>query len=132
MIHINEETAIKLLHQAIEQRGGDYVYERSGEAACLYVHEEDGKKVAGCIVGLALVDAGVPLETMDENPTSVPAASGLLRQLAVHGLLTYTESAAIIFDNVQTRQDLGVPWQEAYNEGIQNYALYEANRVSDE
>lgn len=134
MIHINEETAIKLLHQAIEQRGGDYVYNRPLDSdSCFYVHEEDGQKVAGCIVGLALADAGIPLERMEFRIAGVvPAASGLLSTLHDAELLTFTVAAAYLLDNVQTKQDVGFSWQEAYDDGIKNYALYEANRVSDE
>lgn len=122
-IMINEEEAVKLLTAAVEERGSDFVYEKpDGESTCLYVHQDPttGNVSPGCMVGLALNRAGIPLNVMQGDLSS---AKGLLLALKRSGYVNYTSAASNIFSEVQHRQDTGIPWGDALDQGIAYYAM---------
>jgi hypothetical protein len=120
-----------LVDQAIKQRGEDFKYEKNG-GSCQYVHAiktynedtysaeydyENGKP--GCLVGLALIKAGVPLSEFqwcnDEDSNSA------INHLRREGYIKESsEEARHYLYNIQTSQDNGHAWgvaREAANRG---------------
>lgn len=120
-----------LVDQAIKQRGEDFKYEKNGDS-CQYVHAietyseetystdydyENGKP--GCLVGLALIKAGVPLEEFRYcNEEDSNSAINHLRRGGY--IKESTEEARRYLFSIQTSQDNGHSWgvaREAANRG---------------
>ena len=136
-IHIDGEKALSLLEECVRERGEDYVYpkaEMNGD--CVYVFGTDmvpvdvdeygddlfaeqavGELTPGCMVGLALAKAGVPLgaflalEINREEP-----ASSAIPYLREAGYLTATGAAIDVFLAAQQAQDAQKSWGEALGE----------------
>lgn len=111
MITIDLARARELINECIDDRGEDYVYEKpSGSSVCLYVHHyEEGVSSAGCIVGMALNKAGIPLDEIDTQMN----ASHLLRLLEDNEMLEVSNNAVEYLQYVQDRQDKGATWADA-------------------
>jgi hypothetical protein len=110
-ITIDAAKALDLLAGAVKARGEDYMYDAEGRhgGACYYA--TDGKP--DCMVGQALADAGVPIDTLNAlNP------KGAFAQDAVDYLrgndVDITPGARKVFRAAQRRQDMGVLWGSAY------------------
>jgi hypothetical protein len=127
-IHLTEEDAKRLLREAVAERGEDYVYpkplvDHEGEGTltsqCFYTHSPamDGRDeseglAAGCLVGLVLNKAGVPLGVLREHDNGTRARS-FMGSLGYAGVLTFEEGAADILTKVQFRQDGGDTWGDS-------------------
>jgi hypothetical protein len=124
-VHIDLAKAKALVEECIAERGEKHVYEKEG-STCKYVHnvgqvmgenefeyEDDfSEAVPGCIVGLALSKAGVPLEFMGGS-RNMDGSNDLLDAAQRHGHLTYTDQAEAFLGNCQASQDGGAEWGEA-------------------
>jgi hypothetical protein len=137
MIELNISTVARLLTDAVADRGADYEYrpisDGQGSTDCAYVHGTDhvavdldldgeeileeqvvGDLAPGCIVGHALISAGIsPLKFIELKINRNTGVFGALGALADDGLLTFTEGAAQIFSDVQSLQDQRVLWGKA-------------------
>lgn len=117
MIDIDAETAVRLLHDVVQERGADFVYKPSGDEGngCSYVHEnEDGDPMPGCGVGLALINAGVPIGAFNELDINFGyGAWAALQRLKTAGHVDFTINAAHILERFQARQDDEVKYSES-------------------
>ncbi len=121
MISITTERALELLTECVAERGEEYVYTSEGDVtnrypditpACYYVHQDsDGVKSPGCIAGLALHKAGVPLDVLEEHERMT--ANSLLRSLRSLGIIDYDDDAAYALRRAQVIQDDGGTWGAA-------------------
>lgn len=110
MLHIDYAKAKELLEQAVQERGEDYVYEPQTYMVCLYVHtEEDDSLTPGCGVGVALVNAGIPIQVV-KNMNEVGSAGFAIRRLKEMGYLTFTDKGLELLKEFQYRQDRENPW----------------------
>ena len=106
------------IHKAVEDRGRDWVYPRfeeneKGEEVynkewtragdCLYVKDD---LTPACIVGYALVEAGIPARDMQV----LEDAEELVR---AHLSLDVSERMTLALDRAQSVQDRGGSWGEA-------------------
>lgn len=124
MLNLTLEKAKSLVDEAIEERGKDFVYKRQPDMDCKYVHEgvvwdpeveeyvdDDSVLEPGCLVGLALHKAGIPLDKM--SAVEGRPAKDLLASLEQRGYVTFDIEAADFLDAVQKNQDSGYSWSEA-------------------
>lgn len=113
-----------LVDQAIKQKGEDYVYPRAGGGSCVYVDTviEHGPEYGeirevptcpSCLVGYALVKAGVDQEWFLEREINDGSASEVLGALRDDGIIMRDDEVEEYFSTVQRNQDAGVPWGEA-------------------
>lgn len=119
MKHLDLETAIKLSDEAIAKMGESFVYEdengntpsfHSG-VACQYIHDKEGDKTPGCIVGHVMVAFGIDPD--DIIPHENDSSNNLLEQLGEIGILTYDNTAKSYLRSLQSNQDEGKTWGEA-------------------
>ena len=151
-IKIDFARAQELVNLAIAQRGEDYLYNNphrdsyysdeynpreyadpatpenfSGGPACLYVHKKrTGELEAGCLVGLALNIAGVPLEEFDQHNHD-GASEWIYQSKTVEA----TEKAQSFLLEVQQRQDQGLSWGAARDASDRTY-MHLSDRFNDE
>lgn len=91
MIALTLERTKQLLAEAVAERGEEYVYknERGQDGTfgdCAYVHgSPSGGHSPGCIVGLVLHKAGVPLERLARHEGT--PANRLVSELRSYGYL---------------------------------------------
>lgn len=105
---ITATRAIELLEGAVRLRGEDYVYKPTPAGRCLYVHQRNGAIEPGCLIGLALSLAGVPLESLTEwDDWHSPTADVMSPAFGA------SEEAADIFNVAQSVQDTFGSWGEA-------------------
>lgn len=117
MIELTLDKTKELLTEAVAEKGAEYVYTNpegvpggsDSLANCYYVHGSQ----PGCIVGHVLHKAGVPLETLTEHETR--PAGFVLRSLEDFDL---DHNTLRLLDDVQERQDRGVPWGEAVQQAL--------------
>jgi len=129
MVHITLEIARKYAAEAIEERGGDYVYVNEEKARlghkydgpnCLYVHRDaDDNLTPGCIVGIVLNKAGVSLETLASNNENTISEAASRGQWDV----TYDNDALMFLSGAQWCQDMGETWSTAVESGNRQVAL---------
>lgn len=106
------------IHKAVEDRGRDWIYPRFEEnekgekvynkewmrfGSCLYVKDD---LTPACIVGYALVEAGIPARDMQV----LEDAEELVR---AHLSLDVSERMTLALDRAQSVQDRGGSWGEA-------------------
>lgn len=119
MIEITLDDALRLLTEAVEEKGEDYVYSNnSGERAdteysidCQYVHVQKGEFVPGCGVGNALHRAGVSLDWLSDHESY--GARNVLGMLRDDGILTANRTVEEFLSAFQSRQDRGDTWGES-------------------
>lgn len=130
MIEITKELALKLLAEAVAEKGETYVYSNPTSQDCMYVHgyapvldetgDETGEReqvedlTPGCLVGDVLHRAGVPLrlfERLDINYDT--PADHALSDLRLHGVLEYTPEASSVLLAAQSAQDTKRSWGAA-------------------
>lgn len=123
MLYLDLKKAQDLVAEAVAEKGEGYVYEKEGYS-CLYVHgidsvwnpetEEYEKSfddaTPGCIVGNALKRGGVPIEALGTGMHNDSDVSSLLNFLQKKEFVTFSDTAKSYLYNVQSSQDLGVPW----------------------
>jgi hypothetical protein len=110
---ITDEAVIKGMRDAVVERGKDWSYPRGkdgwiasshhGDTECVYVRTDEDS--CGCLVGLALHKAGVPLQWMKAREGD--SALGLLTELGV------SKDVAHAADHAQMAQDSGSSWGRA-------------------
>lgn len=119
MEKIDAQTALRLMTQAMDERGEDYKDPNADAGdGCYYVNEtENGALVPGCLVGLALTKHGISLESLyfDEykNGLAISMRSDLDDFM--------DEDAKSLFKTAQTIQDAGCTWGEAVNKAVDQY-----------
>lgn len=113
-INLTLDYTEELLRQAVADRGEDFVYEKpDGSNQCMYVHS-DGP---GCIVGYVLHAAGVSLEALSEHEGTY--ASNLIYYLLGEEIIDSADREATgLLDDIQDRQDAGVPWGDAVGRSL--------------
>lgn len=124
MIELTMERTKGLLAEAVAERGEDYVYttpsgktpDGEGGTNCFYVHYDKGgerlpEPVAGCIAGLVLHKAGLPLDTLSEHENS--PVDIVLSHLTGAGEVGAESGVQRLLRDVQRRQDKGVAWGQA-------------------
>jgi hypothetical protein len=140
MIEITYNDAVRAMNNAImaKEEGPEYVYvktvafEESDEAGgdpylvCTYVHPDaDGNLTQpGCLVGAALIDLGIPVETLAEINQDGFGASNLLSYLGGKGVVKATDKAKRVFSNAQSKQDRGWSWGGAVEYAVTRVAEY--------
>lgn len=118
MIDIDLAAAQRLVNEAIELKGADYIYPKQN-GSCKYVHfdgffEEDTDEYVttsqepGCIVGYAMWIAGVPLEELRRD--NEDSAVGLASNLQHRGKVAFSAEAVDYLSMVQISQDKGATW----------------------
>lgn len=123
-IKLDIVTAVKLINDAIEERGEDYVYPKEPGRDCLYVHTDpvwdpDEERYVysegttpGCLVGLAFAKAGVPLEEF--APFEGSDAEALIDGFEAEGIVTDVDpKAKNLLYRAQFLQDGGSSWGQA-------------------
>lgn len=129
MITIDLDKAQALVAECIAERGEDYVYTKDeGTHSCQYVHgvsdvwnedTEEYEQVSfddatpGCLVGMALHKAGIPLESLGSRERNEDGSFDLISKLESDGLVWVSMEAQNYLGNAQCSQDLGVPWKRA-------------------
>jgi hypothetical protein len=111
MINLNYDEAKRLVELEIAKEGSDYVYLHTEEMAggrvlsCLNVEMDEGGHIYGsCLVGRALIEAGVDKQALHEN---ADADIVTLNELGIVGL---TRKARHFLNHLQFEQDGGMPW----------------------
>lgn len=101
---IDRDTALRLLEKQIEEAGPDYVYTAPEESqTCQYVVDDQ----PSCLIGRALYDYGVPLETLAGWDAPTQVIRKVFDELAPDFL---TEDAATVLAAAQETQDTGGTW----------------------
>lgn len=114
-VFINYDRARDLVHAEIMKEGADYVYSAKGAlTACVNVTlDESGDIVGSCLVGRALLSAGLdPHDLLDHADSDI---HGLF---AVVDTLFLTSKAVAFLSRVQSSQDQGVKWGDAFKVGV--------------
>lgn len=115
-IVIDADEAERLLKAAVKERGEGYVYQPTMDSggSCLYVHQDErGNDVPGCLIGLALNKAGLPLDTLKaHNWVSIRTLSKSLP-------IEITSQALDVLTMAQMRQDQRRPWGEAVSRALE-------------
>lgn len=132
-ITIDKDRALELLREAVNERGADYVYtDEYGDldGRCFYVErDEQGNKVPGCIVALALNKAGVTIDQLltlgdsGEVHGASSTASELCQTLNTEGVAEIDRNALTLFGLAQSKQDRGDTWGDALQSAV-NHATY--------
>lgn len=141
-VHIDLAKAQSLVAECIAERGEDFVYKKAhGEYSCQYVHDvsdvwnEDTEEyedvnfadaTPGCLVGMALHKAGVPLESLGSRDRNEDGSFDLIAKLESEGWVTVTTDAQNYFGNAQCSQDLGAPWKRAAEAAARGKSLENA------
>ena len=119
-IDITFEGAKNLLRDVVSERGEYFVYflrvdSPYGSNGCSYVHEDaDGNLTPGCGVGLALINAGVPMQKfIDLGINFGFGTSSALHALQCAGVLGEIENGVWeVFSDFQAKQDAGFSYGE--------------------
>lgn len=115
MTTIEADQALDLVRQVVEKAGPNYTYEAPKGLGCSYLQPISRKP--SCLIGQALVKAGVPvgtLEWLDRNVGSIynlPTRGG--GDAALPGGTVLTQGALDVFSGAQTVQDKGDTWGDA-------------------
>lgn len=115
MLTIDANRAIELLREARDERGSEYVYAPDKNSIkCSYLNGTGEKP--GCIIGLALHNAGVSLDTLKEIDRygRIDMVCRMLTQEEVNFKLS--NQAIKIFQQAQTIQDIDGNWGMAVEE----------------
>lgn len=112
MINLTFDNVVRYAQEGIQERGGDYIYKghkvlTPGAPRCKYVHEGQ----PDCFVGLILHKAGV--ELTEEMNSLGPAANALV-MLKDNGVLAYDYKTSHFLRFLQSEQDAGITWGNAY------------------
>lgn len=120
MVYINYETALRLVNDEIENEGSDYVYNNGDEnLSCVnVVLDEDGEIIGCCLIGRALMAAGVDPEYLMSRKTDS------IHSIVSNGGVRITEKAFRLFSTAQVLQDQGTPWGMAVQRGIETASDY--------
>jgi hypothetical protein len=128
MIEINLAKAKRLIAELVEEYGDDYVYPyqscvnaiKGGDSIHLTRPDEETGSLrehfavdtALCIVGKAMVKAGVPVEALTAMAGGLSSHS-TLGNLRVGGYIKYSQAAAGYLRNAQYMQDSMNSWGDA-------------------
>lgn len=113
MIKIDKRKAIQLLEQAVAERGEDYVYGEHFKYCEYTSHPELANyddMFPACVVGVAMVNAGIPVEVLDDITGPV---EDLVVELRERGEAKISESAARILNAAQRVQDASITGVDA-------------------
>jgi hypothetical protein len=104
-LEISYDEALELLDRAVAERGEDYVY----DGACEYF-QCDADNQPGCIVGHVLAYKGMDPELLDKLGLNSTKLAYVADKSEVLKLDIKTK---VLLDEVQNRQDTGIPWGKA-------------------
>lgn len=110
MITIDLPRALELLEAEVNERGADYVYETPNEHMCVYAtRTDDGQIKPSCLVGCALVRAGVDVNKLYKYAEAGSVGS-LVDCFGKDLELDIDRAAIAAFDEAQGIQDAKKPW----------------------
>lgn len=117
LVTINLSEARKLLKEAVETQGRDFVYNTEGRGYCKYVPDaklgtaqsQPQKALTGCLVGTALKLAGIPEAELDYQGNASRLANFLQDKVVAY----IHKDAVSYFLSAQTVQDGGGTWGAA-------------------
>lgn len=116
IVSLNYDEAKRLVEAEIAKEGSDYVYMRGGSKPCLNVdYDAGGDLVGSCLVGRALVAAGVEVEIL---ATDAYKDADIIH-LNESGVVKLTHKARRFLGTAQGLQDQGRPWGYALENAIQ-------------
>lgn len=121
MIELTLEETKRLLNEAVEERGAEYVYPnatKDGDSTCRYVHYQPDGDTPGCIVGWVLHKAGIPLPELSKSEGENAVAA--VRRLGINGLLRTDPEVSTLLRKVQGWQDHAASWGKAVEKGLAN------------
>lgn len=114
---ITYEQAKMALYGAVDQRGADYVYDQRVNDRCVYLTPE-GKP--SCIVAVALVNLGVPVDHLPPADNFQPNPYGLLSNDDNVPLGAELDAISLL-NMAQEAQDAGTPWGRAVEESVAHW-----------
>lgn len=111
--------------RVITKMGPDFVYSPGGNTGCIYVPKTDpratlfvaqnkgdcGRDECGCMIGEILEDLGLMTD-------EIASCGGSIAILFKSGWLEATEEAALLMTMIQSSQDFGSTWGEAFLAGV--------------
>lgn len=116
-VSLNYDEAKRLVEAEIAKEGADYVYRTpnaDGKGSCVNVVENKwGELVGSCLVGRALVAAGV-----DPHKMAGEHEDDDVDNLRARGVVKLTQKAQFFLSYAQARQDLGATWGVALDRAI--------------
>jgi hypothetical protein len=139
MIKIDMARAIELFQEIVDEAGplAGYEFPDGKDGGCLYVHrirqdgsialngyhrDEYSELKPGCIVGQALVKAGVPIESLTwEFEGSFGYSS--VAFLRDDDLAEVTPEARVFMGAVQQKQDKGRTWADSLSLALSEHGL---------
>lgn len=126
---LDYETALRLLREAIEERGADYVYlprthvvdGKISGPTCVYAEYMHGEPRPSCGVGVVFSKLGLNMEDFAFSTTppgysgkyAVGTANAVLMDLWSDGVMYSTPKARGLLARFQALQDNGTSWGEA-------------------
>ena len=114
-ILIDYARALELVNDEIAKEGPDYVYPKVDGFCVNTVVQEDGTIVGSCLVGRALIGAGVEASDLDRFASDSSVESTIE---AMADYFQLTTQAAYFLSCVQQSQDTGSPWGEAVENAV--------------
>lgn len=139
-MYLSLAKAKELVEQAIVEKGEGYVYPDLN--FCVNVEsrqtgEDEVEYFPSCIVGYAMVNAGIPAKDIHEFDLVEDGALSLISRLKGLGVIEgYDDDAVSFLMAIQLSQDNQRPWGEArthalageaWSVGLQTYVPYDPN-----
>lgn len=111
-LKITKKDALRLLAEAVEKKGRDYVDPNAADGDCTYL-DTAGRR-PGCIVGHALHAAGVKPKVLRDLDHLTVSGFGAEEPIVVATLaekgVALTGGAVAVFREAQIKQDDGMSW----------------------
>lgn len=109
--------ARRLLAEAVETQGRDFVYNNSGKnaAACMYFPNDafdDNRSQTGCLIGTALKKADVPVNILHTMSGYITSEFSVLTETLG---MKISKDALDYLQVAQAVQDRGASWGEAFD-----------------
>lgn len=114
--------ALALVSDAVNEKGSDFVYTANPGTGCTYVdRDHEGTAVPGCLVGHALINLGVAIDTFEELEINVNCGAAIaISELTLAGVLDgTTDKARDFLAEAQSEQDSHLPWGQAVKRAIE-------------
>lgn len=107
---IDYDDAVRLVNDEIVKEGSDYVYKQVNFTCANVVKYSDGTIEGSCLVGRALIAAGIAPERFLETDTIDSEVFQVVDNLPELGMTTKAER---FLATVQAKQDNGSTWGQA-------------------
>ena len=119
-IEVTYDKIVAKLHEAVANRGADYVYDPGDTSYCRNWHNDTN--TPGCIVGYVYHSLGIGGDILAVNPSRI--ATTLTADLVTDGLIRFPNQkeegrvARLLFA-AQNAQDNLVPWGSAVQDALE-------------